>query len=153
MILAAALQAPTIRVRWARGTDFSTYQTFAWSEGTSAVDPQIDQVIVRSVEDELSVAGIFPDDNEPDLYVTYHASAEEEFQVKGGQWRDWQNTEPITTESHIAGTLVIEMADAADNRILWRAVATATVKGQPQKNRGRVADVIRKMFSDFPPRP
>jgi hypothetical protein len=151
LVLAAVLQAPTIRVRWARGVDFSAYQTFVWTEGTRAVDPQIDQIIIESVENQLSVAGIFPDENEPDLYVTYHASAKEEFQVKGGQWRDWQSAEPITTESFVAGTLVIEIADA-ENHILWRATATATVSGEPKKNRGkRVADVIQKMFADFPP--
>lgn len=146
-----ALQAPTIRVRWARGTDFAAYQTFAWTEGTSAVDPQIDQTIVQSIENALSIAGIFPDEGEPDLYVTYHASAKEEFEVKGGQWRDWQNTEPITAESHVAGTLVIEIAEASENRIVWRAIATATVTGEPKRSQKKVAEVIAKMFADFPP--
>jgi hypothetical protein len=154
LVLAAAMvQAPTVRVRWARGTNFAAYQTFVWIEGTRAVDPQVDQVIVESVENELAIAGIFPDESEPDLYVTYHASAKEEFQVKGGQWRDWKNAEPITTESYLAGTLVIEIADAAENRIVWRATATATVRGEPKRNRGRVAEVIAKMFADFPPQP
>ena len=51
----AEAQGQTIRVQWDREVDFSRYQSFAWLEGTAAVDPEVDRMIVESVENELSV--------------------------------------------------------------------------------------------------
>jgi len=146
-------QAQTIRVQWDRKVDFSTYQSFAWIEGTAAVDPEVNQLISGTIENELSVRGIFPDEDEPDLYVVYHASAREEFQVGGGYRRDWMDSGAVTVESHLAGTLVVDLVDAEENRVVWRAIATATVSGNPKKSRGRIPSVIQKMFADFPPEP
>jgi hypothetical protein len=143
----------TIRVQWDREVDFSRYQSFAWLEGTAAVDPEVDRMIVESVENELSVGGILPDENEPGLYAVYHASAREEFQVGGGYRRDWEDAGGLKVDSYVAGTLLVELVDAGENRVVWRAMATATVSGNPKKARARIPSVIRKMFDGFPPEP
>jgi hypothetical protein len=153
LALAVDSQAQTVRVQWDRKVDFSTYQSFTWLEGTAAVDPEVNQLISQSIENELSVRGIFPDEDEPDLHVVYNASAREEFQVEGGYRRDWTDSGAVTVESHLAGTLVVDLVDAEENRVVWRAIATATVSGNPKKARGRIPSVIQKMFADFPPEP
>jgi Domain of unknown function (DUF4136) len=146
-------QAQTIRVQWDRKVDFSIYQNFAWIEGTAAVDPDVNQRISESIENELSVRGIFPDEDEPDLHVVYHASSREEFQVGGGYRRDWEDAGDLKVDSYVAGTLLVELVDAGENRVVWRAMATATVSGNPKKARDRIPSVIRKMFDGFPPEP
>jgi len=150
-LFASDSQAQTVRVQWDRKVDFSAYQSFSWLEGTAAVDPDVNQLIADTIENELSVRGIFPDENEPDLHVVYHASAREEFQVGGGYRRDWTDSGAVTVDSHLAGTLVVDLVDAEENRVVWRAIATATVSGNPKKARGRIPSVIQKMFADFPP--
>jgi hypothetical protein len=144
-------QAQTVRVQWDRKVDFSTYQSFSWLEGTTAVDPEVNQLISETIENELSVRGIFPDEDQPGLHVVYHASAREEFQVGGGYRRDWTDSGAVTVDSHLAGTLVVDLVDAEENRVVWRAIATATVSGNPKKARGRIPSIIQKMFADFPP--
>lgn len=146
-----ASQAPTLRVRWDRDTDFSKYQTFAWKDGTAAVDPTIDALIVQTVGDELAIRGIFPDEDEPDLHVLYHASVRESFEVGGGYRTDWESEGAVTVNSYRAGTLVIDFVDAEKNRIVWRATATAVIQGNPKKNAPLVRQVIQKMFADFHP--
>lgn len=146
-----ASQAPTIRVQWDRETDFTRYQTFAWQEGTAAVDPVIDRAIVQAIADELAVEGVFPDESEPDLHVVYHASVQDEFQIGSGYRSDWAEGSAVTVNSYRAGTLVVDVVDAAENRLVWRGIATATVRGEPKKNLSRVKDVVRRMFRDFPP--
>lgn len=146
-------QAQTIRVQWDRKVDFSIYQSFAWIEGTAAVDPDVNQRISESIENELSVRGIFPDEDEPNLHVVYHASSREEFQVGGGYRRDWEDAGGLKVDSYVAGTLLVELVDAGENRVVWRAMATATVSGNPKKARARIPSVIRKMFDGFPPEP
>jgi hypothetical protein len=150
-LVAVDSEAQTIRVQWDRKVDFSAYQSFAWLEGTAAVDPDVNQLISETIENELSVRGIFPDEDEPDLHVVYYASAREEFQVEGGYRRDWTDSGAVTVDSHLAGTLVVDLVDAEQNRVVWRAIATATVSGNPKKARGRIPSIIQKMFADFPP--
>jgi hypothetical protein len=151
ILVATASGAQTLRVKWDREADFSRYQTFSWLEGTAAVDPTVDELIRQSIENELSIRGIFPDEAEPNLLVVYHASAEEKFEIGGGYRRDWEDAAALTVDSHLAGTLVIDLVDAGEDRIVWRGTATATVSGSPKKARGRIPTIIEKMFADFPP--
>jgi Domain of unknown function (DUF4136)/Protein of unknown function (DUF2950) len=143
--------APTVRVQWDRGADFSRYQTFHWVEGQPALDPEVDRMIRETVDNELSVDGIFPDEAEPGLQVSYYASAKEEVAVTGGYSADWTQSGAVTMSHYLAGTLVIDVVDAAENRLLWRATATATVTGDRKKSRSRIPQVVKKMFADFPP--
>jgi hypothetical protein len=150
-LLSAVSEAQTIRVQWDRKVDFSGYQSFAWIEGTAAVDPEVNQAITEAIENELSVRGILPDEDEPDLHVVYYASAREEFEVQGGYRRDWEESGALKVDSHLAGSLVVDLVDASENRVVWRAVATATVSGSRKKARARIPSILQKMFADFPP--
>jgi Domain of unknown function (DUF4136) len=152
-LLPAGSEAQTFRVQWDRKVDFSKYQSFAWIEGTAAVDPEVNRMLVETIENELSVRGIFPDEADPGLYVVYHASAHEEFQVKGEYRWDWKDSGGVKVDSHVAGTLVIDLVDAAQNRVVWRAIATATVTGNPKKVKSRIPSIVQRMFEDFPPGP
>jgi hypothetical protein len=154
LALAAGLasgQPPTVRVQWERGTDFSKYQTYAWLEGTRALDDEADALIVNTVDGQLGVNGIFPDEAEPDLYVVYHASRDESFEVTGGYRLDWKDARAVTANSHVAGTLVIDLVDAEENQLVWRGVATASITQDRRKDRKTVVDAMEKMFAKFPP--
>jgi len=153
-LFGADSEAQTLRVQWDRNVDFSVYQSFAWIEGAAAVDPEVNRILVESIENELSINGIFPGEpieEEPDLHVVYHASAQKEFQVEGGYRRDWNDSGALTVDSHVAGTLVLDLVDARENRVVWRAIATATVGSDPKKARDRILAVVQKMFANFPP--
>ncbi len=149
--LAKMSDAQTVRVQWNRKVDFSVYQSFAWIEGSAAVDPEVNRMLLETIENELSIRGIFPDEEEPGLYAVYHASAHEEFEVGGGYQRTWEDSAEVKVESHVAGTLVVDLVDVKANRVVWRAIATATVTGDRKKARGRIPSVVQKMFADFPP--
>ena len=148
---ANAAVAQTVRVRWERTVDFSRYQSYAWLEGARALDDQAHRLVVDSTDATLSVAGIFKDEFEPDLYVAYYVSVDESFQITGGYRRDWNDAQAVTVETHSAGTLVIDLVDAAENQIVWQASATATLTNNMKKNRDKVRDALSKMFADFPP--
>lgn len=150
-LFAAAVDAQTIRVQWERGTDFSKYRTFAWVEGQSARDPDVDPLIRDSVANELALDGILPDEVEPDLHVAYYASAKEEVIVEGGYSRNWREAEAVTVNRYIAGTLVIDLVDVSENQRVWSATATATITGDLKRSRSRIPGVVQNMFADFPP--
>lgn len=144
--------AQTYRVRYERGTDFEKFKTFAWMEGTRVSDETSHNHIVQFITDRLGINGIFMDENEPDLYVVYHTSVDREFEITGGYSLDWRAAEAIALNSYVAGTLVIDLVDAADNQLIWRATASATISPDPKKNREKVRKALDKMFAGFPPR-
>ena len=86
-------------------------------------------------------------------YVVYHASAESSFGIQGGYQTDWTNSNAIKIETHTAGTLVVDLVDAAENRVVWRGIATGSVSTDPSKNRKIIQEAMRKMFDNFPPPP
>ena len=146
--------AQTVRVKWERGTDFSKYQTYTWhDEPYDDVDDIIDQIIVDHVDSVMSINGIFRDDYEPDIFITYHGSAEESFEIQGEYRADWSSPGAITIDGHRAGTLVVDIVDVDGNHVLWRGIATATVQREPRKNRQIVINALTKMFESFPPPP
>lgn len=149
--LASAKDSPTIRVKWEPGTDFSQYRTFAWDDGQPARDPEVDRLIRNTVENELALDGILPDEVEPSLHVAYYASAKEEVVIQGGYSRNWRQAEAVTVNRYVAGTLVIDLVDASKNQLVWRATANATLTGNLKQSRSRIPGIIAKMFADFPP--
>ena len=146
--------AQTVRVKWERGTDFSKYQTYTWHENPSDdVADQTDQIIVDHIDSVMSLNGIFRDDYESDLFITYYGSAEESFGISGGYQSDWTSSGAITIDSHRAGTLVVDIVDVDENQVVWRGIATATIQREARKNRQIVQNALTKMFDPFPPPP
>ena len=50
------------------------------------------------------------------------------------------------------GTLVIEIRDGVSGELLWQAVASDTIKGDPKKIEAKVVHYMGKAFEDYPPR-
>lgn len=144
-------EAQTTRVQWQRGTDFTQYQTYAWTEGTHVEDDTNHRVIMEYVDAQLGINGIFTDEEEPDLHVAYHASATDDFEFSTGYSHDWRGAGAITARNYLSGTLVIDLIDAKEGHVVWRATAAATVVNDPKKNRATVEKALEKMFADFPP--
>ena len=153
-LLSATALAQTVRVKWERGTDFIKYQTYTWHENPSDdVADATDRIIVDHIDSVMSLNGIFRDDYEPDLFITYYGSAEESFGIGGGYRSDWTSSGAITIDSHRAGTLVVDIVDVDENQVVWRGIATATIQREARKNRQIVQNALTKMFDSFPPQP
>ena len=116
--------------------DFIKYQTYTWHENPSDdVADATDRIIVDHIDSVMSLNGIFRDDYEPDLFITYYGSAEESFGIGGGYRSDWTSSGAITIDSHRAGTLVVDIVDVDENQVVWSGIATATIQREARKNR------------------
>jgi hypothetical protein len=92
------------------------------------------------------------EEEEPDLYLVYHASAKEEVDLGGAGYRQtWTSPGTLKVEKYLAGTLVVDILDAKKGRLLWRGIATATVSPTPQKNQTIINKAVSKLFERFPP--
>ena len=147
----AEVDAQTLRVQWDGHADFTKYHSFAWTPGRRVPDDSNHELLVQSIRDALGVAAIFEDDSAPELDVTYYASATESFEIKGGYSASWQDTQAVTVDSQVAGSLVVDIVDVSTNQLVWRATASGTIDRNPKKNRKAILEAVSKMFADFPP--
>jgi hypothetical protein len=50
-----------------------------------------------------------------------------------------------------AGTLVVDLIDAASEDLVWRGVASAAIQKDPNKGEKQLRKAATRMFKDFPP--
>ncbi|HSF07916.1 MAG TPA: DUF4136 domain-containing protein [Nitrospirales bacterium] len=57
--------------------DFSTYQTYAWAEGTPAKNSLMNHRIIPAIDKQLIGKGFRKVDTNPDMFGSYHAATTE----------------------------------------------------------------------------
>ena len=52
------------------------------------------------------------------------------------------------------GTLLIDLTDAVDGRLIWRGIRTQTVTGHsdPEKSTRQINETVEKILAQFPPK-
>jgi len=56
----------------------------------------------------------------------------------------------ITPEQNVIGTLVIDLYDAKNQTLVWRAIAQNTLNNNGNKNQQMVQKAVAKMFQQWP---
>jgi hypothetical protein len=141
------------------GVDFLNFTTYEWRDGAQVSNEALHDLIVRSIDNELSRKYLRRIEANPDLYLTYHAS-HQELTIDTSQWGysfgpSWQwggkmGKSTTTLQSYPKGTLVIDLWAAKTQRLVWRGVASGTL-GDPAKNADKAQKAILSMFMNFPP--
>jgi hypothetical protein len=154
LIVLAVLPAGAGELEFDKSADFSGYRTYAWKEGTEARRDDAQATITAAVEQELAGKGLTPVESDPDLYVATYvlvdAHSLEELS-KPGQWEYWTGVSSVDAYQVGAGTLIIDLVDAETGGVVWRSLATGTVRGAAKKIRKRLPKMVRKMLLDYPP--
>ena len=143
-----------------READFSSYKTYAWRDSDVSVqdtDPFMHQRLISAIEDELAAHGLQKAETGPDLFVTYYGESERIVVLDSVSYYDgWYRYGGIgvsTTRarSYEQGTLVVDLVDAAADRLVWRGVATDTVANSPDGQSRQIQTATRQMFRRYPP--
>lgn len=180
IVLSGCAQQPTVRAKATAGIDFSKYHTYAIKPGNivypGASDEQrgsIAQRIQNAVGEELESRGLVLQRENPDLIVTYTASAQAVNQsdpavraIQGGNIRGSGGNpydEPGLVQErpsievpgdqeyrrgYTEGNLLIDLLDSKNRRLVWRAMANAELASD-QKGK-RIEKVITQAFEQFP---
>ena len=167
ILMAAPAVAQKVRIDYARDFDFDSVQTFQYvdTEDTAIKDNSImaDRV-VSMITKELREGGLREVQENPDLYVTYHFSSQEQKSYSttsmgyGGYWDGWggwggydpwggpmMGTTTIREYSYEKGTLVIDAYDSQEKKLVWRGSGTVTVKDKPEKQVKQVENILKKL--------
>jgi hypothetical protein len=157
LIAVGTSHAGGLKVHHDPEVDFTSYKTFAWPEkrGLVAARPDVQEVIVRSVDEQLEAKGLRKvDPEEADLWVVTYAVSESWGGTVSGFYRpaEWQ-VGFITVDSRMVsdGALVVDLYDAGKNNLIWHAIAKASATSREQAKK-KVRSYVDKAFRDFPPR-
>ena len=145
-----------VEVHYEKEVDFSVYGTYAWEKGIPAAQPNAEQWIIDAVDAQLQSAGLKKVEGEADVMISSHAFAEAVTSgdmVDPGYWGagDDFGMPTVNVSDFRKGTLAVRVRDHGEDKVVWRAVATATLKdASAKKVRDTVERMIRKMFKKFP---
>jgi hypothetical protein len=159
----AAACAPIAVTSFAqRGVDVAAYRTFAWERIETDVpgDPRLDnnpffhEYLRDAVERELLGRGYEHTSLQPDLFVHYHATAQQRVLV-GDQQVGREQCRGCAAEVYDEGTLLVDLTDARTGALVWRGVAqsglTAVVNNQLRMEE-TIDRVVTRIFTKLPRR-
>jgi len=159
----ALLRAQKTSYDYDSAVDFSRFRTYAWKEGTPAPEAFLHQRIVAAIESQLAAKGLTRSDTDPDLYVAYHTAMEVQRSVTGyrsggfgplgGPWGGGLDSINLNLNEIPVGTLVIDVADAARDHLVWRGMGVKDIDfhAKPEKRDAGIVKAVAKILKHYPP--
>jgi len=166
LLVTAACAPVSVSVDFDPEEDFTQFQTFSWvpmrqqKTGDYRLDsPLLDKRIREAVEMQLMARGYTQvEDRLPDFYVAYHLAVEDKLDVYtvNRYYGDfyWTYSIPETrVHQYEQGTLVIDIADARENELVWRGIGVGVVRqhSTPEQSTEDVNAAVGEILKRFPP--
>ena len=143
--------------------DFSNMHTFFVTIGTSWGNPIGESQVKDMVAQELTKKGWTqaPSQDAADAVVVIHGATQQKKSLNtfysGGGMYGWgwggMGTATTTESSYREGTLLVDIFEAKDHKLVYRGTATDELSDKSEKNVKKVQKAVDKMFKDFPPKP
>lgn len=160
--LSLSVYGQRVAVSYDPSINFSSYRKYLLLESKNPSTLKIcHQTILDTIQVSLALRGLLPvnDGEKPDLYVVYNAGIKEVISIQGydynygsGTLRSVANDSGLVAVTGQPDTLVIDLVDAKENRLVWRGIATGVLIQEYGKAEKKVATATRKMFSRYPAR-
>lgn len=169
LVVSAAAQAQKIKVESDKNVDFSKFKTYAWdpTPQPTPARPVLVLSIKAAVNEQLAMRGLKEVTGNPDVYVQMYGGVDSDMAVTysdfyygpsgippfGTNFVMW-GAAPGTTNTAVIhkGQLVVDLIDAAQKKLSWRAVATEKLSDKQQKAMEQVNTAVEKMFAQYPPK-
>lgn len=181
MAIGACAPAPKIGYDYDRGANFGAYHTYDWLSGEQektgdrrADNSAVDMRIRIAVGSQLRLKGYQKlSEGKPDFYVAYHIGLKDLSPTISSQYysdgmagrafsysadtraMSGEKQKPTISEapSYLTGSLLIDIIDAASNKLVWRGTAAGEVDPglTSQERDERTRTLVHKMLSHFPP--
>ena len=171
IIIAIALaagpsEAQKVYVDYDQYADMDSYQSFAWVDtDTTSLKmdfPEVDSLIKNNIEYYLVKGGMHEDLDDPDVYVTYHATTETQTQLMtsafgyayGAGWTWGPYWGPRVVSGTMAndfekGTMIIDIWDAKKKEALFRGTVVKIHADNPMKAIKQIDNGIDKIVKTY----
>jgi Domain of unknown function (DUF4136) len=168
-LVPALAMAQKVSYDFDKTATFTGYKTYAVKEGTPVGQKLIDDRIASAIDAALAAKGFTKTDSNPDVFVVYHIAFDKEKDIStyssgygggygpygwgyGGGWAGGTTTTSV--RDILIGTLVIDLADAKKNQVVWRGMGVKEVDTQnkPEKRDKSITNAVNKIFKNYPPK-
>ncbi len=164
LVLVAGCAATSTHFDWDRHFDFTKLHTWTWlakSPG-AAPDDLVTQRVRSAIESELAARGYREVESNADFQVTWHVQKRDEMRAtadygyrdpNAGYWTGYYGPRTAGTQYYAVGTLVVDVIDPTENRLVWRGTASHVFDRPPGPDRidEVVQDAVKKLLDGFPP--
>ena len=175
LLMAGTALAIKVGYNYDSDANFSQYKTYKWVDIPKG--EQIDDLTAKDLRNainaQLQAKGLREvQSDDADLYVGFQLSVSHEKQLNvynsgwgygpgwGGRWYGgWgggmsTGMSTGTTSTIEVGSFDFDMYDVKAKRLVWRGVATGTIKTykKPEKRRKAFAKGAKKLLKNFPPK-
>jgi hypothetical protein len=155
-ILTTASFAAQVSTDYDHAAKFSAYKTYSWTK-VATVDSIWDARVKDAVNRQLSAKGwtLVPSGGDVSIVAVGTDRTEQQLNTYyngfGGRRFGGFGNATTTVDKYWVKTLVVDMFDAGSKNLIWRASASNTLSGNPEKNTKNMNKGVKKMFSHFPP--
>jgi hypothetical protein len=157
LVLASVSLAQQVKTDYDRSANFGQYRTYSW-QNVNTRDPLMVDRIKSAVNAALTAKGWTEVPSGGDAAVVAIETTQNQqtldtfYNGFGGGWR-WGGFGNATTtvETYKVGTLVVDIFDANNKKLIWRGSASDTLSNNSDKNIKELDKGVSKMFNHFPP--
>lgn len=169
LCMSPAVVAQKVTSDYDKVTDFSGFKTYAWGEGMSVPNPNLDLYIKMVVDQDFETHGLKKvEAKEADLIVAYQWASDTDLNVSsfsdptyatsGGvpmagttMWSSGSTAGSVG--SYITkGTLALEIYDRRQGKTVWEAAAKGTVKEKMGDRMKQLQKILPKLLERYPPK-
>jgi hypothetical protein len=147
-----------IQTDYDKKVDFSQYKTYSWVKVQTS-NPLWQQRIKDAVDAQLQAKGWQKVESGSDVALTAVGSTRDQQEyttfyngLGPWWWRGFGSETTTTVQTYRIGTLVLDMYDAKNHRLIWRGTASDMLSEKPSKNEKKLDKAVAKMFDKFPPK-
>lgn len=169
-LVATPAMAQKVTIDYAHDFDFNTVKTYQYLDtpDSNVKNQLMADRVTSMLKKELAEGGLKEVTENPDIYVTYHYTSQENTSYNttsvgyggyGGYYGGWGGWGPYgvggmgssTTyaTTYTEGTLIFDAFEPGDKKLVWRGTGTVTVKAKPENQIKQVDKILKKLGSKW----
>ena len=159
--LATISFAQDVRTDYDHNADFTQYKTFSFEKIQTRNPLWVDR-ITSAVSAALTAKGLTQVSSGGDISIVAIEMTKEQQTLNtfydnfGGGW-GWHwggefGEATTTTDTYRVGTLVVDLFDAKNKKLIWRGSASDTLSNKSEKNIKNLDKGVEKLFREYPPK-
>jgi hypothetical protein len=177
MIMLAACSSVKITTDYDKSVDFTQLKTFEYFGWAAESDKILNDLEKRRIEaafgDEFEKRGLKLVESGADMVVVLYVMTQDKTQYNAtttgmgyggyyGYGPGWgwgpgmgmsMSTTTVNEYNYTVGTLVIDIFDKNDEKLIWESIATGTVDDNPQTREKNLPKTIAKIMAPYPVNP
>ena len=166
-LVATPALAQKVTIDYAHDFEFTSAKTFEYVEtkDSNVKNQLMADRVTTMLKKELIEGGLKEVTDNPDMYVTYHFTSQENTSYNttsmgyggyGGYYGGWggyggyggmggMGSSTTYATTYTEGTLIFDAYEPSDKKLVWRGTGTVTVKDKPENQIKQVDKILKKL--------